>query len=822
MSLPTIRQSVVLTVDLLLLAAGLTNISKVVERPSVPLTTALTPQGVVVQELTNPSKGGSLQPGDVLLQVEGTVVRHPEAVVILSDRSVIGHAMTVVAQRGPTAFSTTVSLVPFYSSPRFAVVTALVAVLIWCLGAFITLQRSRGMTAAILHWSFIMLATSLFFTQGRIADIDSFWQFRRSALIVSYFLMPLGFLAFSLVYPRPKLPTPRLAVAAGAAVGGAIALTITLVYVGTLENPDPDHLSRALGAYNLMHVLQALMAVGMMGSVLHSYVTSISAEDRSRLQWILWGLVAGPAPYLLLIVIPQILVHRDLIPEEIAIAFLAVTPLSFAVSFLRHQILDIRVVINRSIVYATLTVFVGVLYGLAVLLVTSSVGETYFVESQFLLLLFAGAVAFSLNPLRRRLQRGVDALLFPLKRRYGDVLSLVMRGLHRALSIEEAAGVLAEECVRLLPLRGAAVCLAPEGSVQPCASRGAVDVEAFVRAGPLPAFVKSNTIVQKNVPTPGGSDQELRRILLSAAVDLLAPLVSGDGRTLGVLVGSLHPGVDRLAAEEAEFLSTVTAEATEVMDRLDLQRRVILDQEERRRSDELNRLKSFFVSSVSHELRTPLTSVRMFAEMIRTNAGLSRRSRREYLQIIEGEIDRLTRMIDNILDFSKIEQGLKQYRFAPVHIEEIVRQAEATMAYHFRSAGGVLRVRCPRRLPAIEADADALLSVLINLLTNALKYSGRRKQVRLSLQRKGQSIVIEVADRGLGIPKDEIPKIFDRFYRIRRYHERQVGGTGLGLALVKHTVEAHRGTIDVSSVVGRGTTFCITIPWRQREDRSAT
>jgi signal transduction histidine kinase len=273
--------------------------------------------------------------------------------------------------------------------------------------------------------------------------------------------------------------------------------------------------------------------------------------------------------------------------------------------------------------------------------------------------------------------------------------------------------------------------------------------------------------------------------------------------------------------EEISFIVNVCGQASQILERLILQETIILAQEARERSEELSELKSYFISSVSHELRTPLTSIRIFAEMLRSKDVSSRRRQREYLGIIEGESDRLSRLIGNILDFAKIERGVKEYSFSEVDIDKIVRRSELAMRYQFLQHSGKLRTKVERGLPSIEADGDALEEALLNLLSNSLKYSIKRKEVSVTVAERRGNIEITVADKGIGIPESELGNIFDRFYRVRDARTRQVGGAGLGLALVKHIIEAHHGTITVRSVVGSGTTFLIQLPINRKHRRKS-
>jgi signal transduction histidine kinase len=228
-------------------------------------------------------------------------------------------------------------------------------------------------------------------------------------------------------------------------------------------------------------------------------------------------------------------------------------------------------------------------------------------------------------------------------------------------------------------------------------------------------------------------------------------------------------------------------------------------------------LRTQFVASVSHELKTPLTAVRMFAETLSMGRAKDERSRQEYLATIMNESERLARLVDNVLDFSKIEQRRKVYHMRPASLADVVRSAAQAMQYPLEQLGFKLTVSIDESIPSIEADPDALQQAILNLLSNAMKYSGSSPAIELNLRSGEREAVIEVIDHGIGIPQDEQPRIFEKFYRVRSKETESVAGTGLGLTLVKHTAEAHGGRVEVSSAPGQGSTFSMHLPLGGRE-----
>ena len=230
-------------------------------------------------------------------------------------------------------------------------------------------------------------------------------------------------------------------------------------------------------------------------------------------------------------------------------------------------------------------------------------------------------------------------------------------------------------------------------------------------------------------------------------------------------------------------------------------------------------LRAQFVSSVSHELKTPLTSIRMFAEALALKRPRAEAEKSNYLRTIVTETERLSRLINNVLDFSKIEQGTRTYRMESVCLENVVKSAARTMAYSLEQQGFRLHLFVEENLPEIRADSDALEQALLNLLHNALKYSGDGRDIELRLRRKDGYAVVEVEDKGIGIGPDEKDKICDKYYRGEAAVNARTSGAGLGLSIIDHIVKAHQGRLEIASELGRGSVFSIIVPFSPEEKK---
>lgn len=224
-------------------------------------------------------------------------------------------------------------------------------------------------------------------------------------------------------------------------------------------------------------------------------------------------------------------------------------------------------------------------------------------------------------------------------------------------------------------------------------------------------------------------------------------------------------------------------------------------------------MRSHFVASVSHELKTPLTAIRLLAETLQMGRGAE--SGPEYLETIVTECERLSRLVDNVLAFSKIEQGRKVYQFRPSWLPDILYSAARTLRHPLEQQGFDLRLDVTENIPETMADADALEQAVLNLLSNAIKYSGPARSIELSLRAGNGHAVIAVADHGLGIPADQQSRIFEEFYRVPTPENQRIPGTGLGLALVRHIVNAHGGQVEVRSTPGEGSTFLLRLPIKE-------
>jgi two-component system phosphate regulon sensor histidine kinase PhoR len=247
-----------------------------------------------------------------------------------------------------------------------------------------------------------------------------------------------------------------------------------------------------------------------------------------------------------------------------------------------------------------------------------------------------------------------------------------------------------------------------------------------------------------------------------------------------------------------------------------------------RKEAKLSKLQLDFVSKVSHELRTPLTSIRMFVEMLQAKRLKSPEEVDVCLEVLAKESTRLTERIQRLLDWGRMESGRKVYDRQLEETAGICEEAVDMFQASYVGRQVAIDVEIPPDLPRILADRSALVDAIVNLLSNAYKYTGEDKRIAMSATADAKNVKIAVKDNGIGIPIDEHRRIFEKFYRIDDSLSRSVEGSGLGLSIVRHIATAHGGRVLVESEPGKGSTFTLVLPrptneaTDPRDERAAT
>ena len=284
------------------------------------------------------------------------------------------------------------------------------------------------------------------------------------------------------------------------------------------------------------------------------------------------------------------------------------------------------------------------------------------------------------------------------------------------------------------------------------------------------------------------------------ATKISSPIQTMNDAVHDIIEGNLDVKIHVRTGDEIEYLADAFNHMTQVL------------KSNIEKLKELDRLKTDFLNTVSHELRTPLTSIKAFSELLLDNSGEDLETQVHFLNIINEECDRLTRLITELLDLSRIESGRMQWNKTHMSMAKAIRSAIIATKSLVDEKGLTLVKHMPSTLPGIDGDFDKIEQVIINLLSNAVKFTDEGGRIEVRVEAADGWVNVSVADTGVGIPADYLTKVFDKFQQVEMDSETKIPGTGLGLAIVKNFVEGHHGEVWVESEPGKGSTFYFKIP----------
>jgi signal transduction histidine kinase len=784
---------------------------------------------VVCYDLDLEAARNGIEVGDTLLAVNGMPIHIVEDIEFLLDVQKVGTPVRLALQRNGGVCDITVNTDRFYTR-LYIVIISIVALLFFAVGVFVHFRRPDDFPAFMFHCgaiaSAVMMSTTSGYYPGDGPQVDAML---RVIFYAVYALLPAIFLHFVTVFPARNWAAWSWRYWAMYGTAFALSAGTTWSFFAAMESFSlPDFHEHFAWFTATRWFLLVLVAVGLL-SIRQSYAAAREESERRKLRWIVWGLFMGFSPFLFLWVLPQILVSHGLIPEEAVMLCTGMIPLAFALAIVKHHALNIDRIFNRSIVYGSVMALTLTVYLFVVGLSAGAIAEVTSRVSLFISAASAILVALIFEPLRRIIQGFVDRRYFRVRYDFRRAERDFLEAAKGCVSLHQLASVLVENTDAVIPVER--IGLLTQGSSDDrlalLASRGfqenatpdrELPEETIHPALKLPLALPDQ--IEEGVPFEKADAD----VFHTHGLALVIPLHASDMRRIGFFVLGPRKSGSPFSTEDVDLLRNFATLATTEIERIDLQQEVLQKEAEARQLREVNDLKSEFVSYVSHELKTPLTSIKMFAQVLRERKTTSRRQTNEYLGIIEGEADRLNRMVSTILASAAIEKGAKQYVFHRVDILEIMRDVLRAMEYQLAKQHISLKLDLPRTKGRkgesglwMQADPDAVAEVIINLVSNAIKYSGEKKAVKIGVRSKGNWVECTVEDRGIGIAEESIPHIFEKFYRAPGA-SKKAHGVGLGLSVVKHIMDAHHGVISVLSRPGHGSIFTLQFPVEQPDD----
>ena len=811
------RIRLILAVDALLLVMGVLGTYRVALRAGLPAKLTMDRGRVIVREIGDQAAGTTLRPGDTIRSVNGQAVAILEDVEFLIDHLWIGDITSLEVERAGSVLTTSVPLVRFYNT-RYLIIQCLVGSLYFFLGILVLIKKPGDRAAPVFHWASVAVGIMVMTTwSSHIIKPLGLGHAIQVLDLAANAAIPALFVHLSFVFPRYKVTAVRKLIPILYAISAGLLVWSGIMFLRATFPPSLVGYHRFLTVFHLLRWFFSACIIFGVVNLLHSYFTAIEELERRKLRWVVLGLGVGPLGFIFLWAIPYIILSRALVAADIIVLISAVVPVTFAISIVRYHVLDIDLIFNRGTVY---TIVLGALLAIYALLVgvAAVVIGTFTVKASLIASgLAATIVALLFEPIRRAVQQFVDRTFFRVRYNYREAQRQFVEDLTRCVDIQQLADLIVSRTDDLLRLEQV----------------GFFSMEGPDRRPVLLAHRNGNRLLTTDITDRVSRLQPPLRLPL-ALDDRLEPGVPHDSadpdlfhdrgialvfsvpserfETLALLVLGAKKSGARFNIEDMDLLNSVATQAGLALERIALQQTLVLERAETQRLEELNRLKSYFVSSVSHELKTPLTSIRLFAELLQSQKKVTPEQKQEYLEIIGGESERLTALIENVLDFAKVERGVKEYRFGSVKLNELVQKVLKSLRYQFKMQQFKVQADLDRQKSVIHADPDAVIESVTNLLSNAMKYSPEKKRVAVTTFIREGFAGVAVEDQGIGISQDDLEHIFDPYYRAREGTAQQLAGTGLGLALVKHIMEAHRGKIEVRSEPGKGSIFTLLFP----------
>ncbi len=806
----------VLAMDLLVLALCCLGAYRLSEKAGFPALFEQKGNAMIVCASATPL----LISGDTLIAVNGVHIGADEEIEFLCDRYAIGVTIPVTIQRNGEDIFIPVVLVRDYSESKI-IIEASASLLFFLIGIAVIILQRKEKDARIFHHLSIAIAALILLSTGRFTISPYGIGFALELLFLcSYVLVPVLFLHFTFIFPNDTLRNKRtilaMAYSLAALLGGWASVSFLRAAYPIIHL---EHFAEYNAANYAILIFFAVPFFLGFGILLHSYRAAKDEFERRKLRWIFFGIVFGTGAYLAISVVPKIITGKNA-NEQYAIALSIIAPISFAIAIVRFKVFDIDLFLKRSTVY---TLVIGLLLAMyiGVVAILSEIILAMNLPPSLANMVGAILIAILFDPLRRQIQTVVDKKFFRVSYNFHEAQRDMIERIKFVHTKHALASLLIERLNELIPATkiGFFIVEHPSDRLKLLAQLNFDILERHqiqLRTSDLKSKLELPVALGEKMEQDVIFEQADREMFQRWGIALVLPMLSSERQILGFLVMGEKRSGTRFYLEDISLLTSVTTQAGLTLERLDVGYALMLKQAESERLAELSALKSYFVSSVSHDLKTPLTSIRLFAEIMKEHENLPRQQTVEYLGIIEGESDRLARLITNVLDFATIEKGSKAYTFRDHDLNDIARDAIRSLNYQITSQGFEMHEHISSKPLFIEGDYDAVFDAIANLFSNAMKYSPpKRKCITLSTASLDGFAVLSVQDEGFGIPKHELEHIFESFYRVNESRIKSAGGAGIGLAIVRHTMQAHRGRVEIESEVGKGSIFALYFPLRK-------
>jgi signal transduction histidine kinase len=722
----------------------------------------------------------------------------------------IGEWVTVQLRHGVSSETRKTQIIPFYSQVPFPTIYLLIGLFSYLIGFLALAFRWEDARARILY--LLALAFSLpLIVSGGTYGLRGSWTTYVPMILFNMFypLAPALLVHFSFSFSKTRRHSVLALIYGVSLLFGCGLTALVLLSVHRASTQIFRLYSATFTVFRAYMVGLLLLAIA---SLIRAYREERLQENRAQIKWIFLGLLLGLSPFIFLYQIPRVLGIRPLLTEEFSTVFFAFIPLGLALAIFRFRFLNVDIVINRSLVYSLLTFVIVGVYLFSVRIFQDLPVKLFAVKGAEISLGSALLAAVVFEPARRRIQELVDRSFFRQSYDYKKAI-LKFSGMAKDMPSQSSLIDFLKTSVQtVLPVDRLEV-MAGTLTTGECQLFYPERARAKDRIGLMPQMTLGRVCAHREaVSTEEGVDFSQGQALLGSQWEIALPLPFRSAGLVGCLLAGKKRSGHTFTRDDIDLLLTLTMALSLNLEKIRRQEEIIYERAAREKLDELNRLKTEFVSTVSHELRTPLTSIQGLTEILEAGKVQDAGTRDEILHTLASESGRLSRLLHNILEFGKIEQQTKAYTVRAEDIGLIIKDLVAVFRPQFEEAGFAVDLNVPHEPVLLEVDRDAIEQLLINLIDNAMKYSTRKKQLGLDLLERPGEVEIRVRDRGIGISLEDRERIFDKFYRGSGAARINPKGVGLGLKIARHIVEAHGGEILVECQAPAGTTFRIVFP----------
>ncbi len=812
--------ALILILDVLLFGFAMMGIFRMASRLALPAAISESHDTLLISGHRTGVDDSPFAQGDTIISVNGYRVDSYRQINFIVDHQLPGDMIPVEVGRPGSRQIFTVELGRYYTTLNlFAhIITALIY---FALGILIYTMRRTEEAAFVFHWIIVLIAIKI---------LSSWASYRIFPPLINNSLQIMDFAGnafmitlavhFSFIFPRHKVHTGATFLTIVYLPSAILFGWMTVTFPQSLNPMDLEAFRRFEIPYTFTRWMLSGLLLIVVGNLVHSYISARERQERQKLLWVLLGTLLAPGVYACLWTIPYLIIGRPLINTNVMLLMQTALPITFSIAIIRHKLFDIVLLFNRSTVIAVLF---GLLLGVYALIVgvVSALVQSFTDQTSYLASgLAAAVVVLIFEPTHRLVQRYVEQYLFKSRHRMRLAQRELVDELLTCFNTTRVAEIVLDKLDYLLEPERQAIFVSRIGASQ----LGLVAHSNFesLKYDRLPIDInadmpRTSAVLAdvRHIETDVPIDSVWQNVLRQMTVAIAIPMLNEADTAIGLLfVGPLSSG-GRYDQNEIDFITLAAGLATQTIERINLQQSLVLEQAETRRLEELSEMKSYFVSSVSHDLKSPLTSIQIFAEMMHTGTVKSDKVQ-EYSAIIQAETGRLNRMIENVLDFSRIEKGIKEYSFDELDLNRLVSRIMDLMEYQFKLREFEVKIALAEGELIINGDADALMDAANNLLNNTLKYSGKDRHVEVRTFKSDNQICLQIADRGVGIPAELQQHIFDPFYRVAAESTIKAAGTGLGLSVVKHIMDAHHGRIELISEPGNGSTFTLYFPIQEQ------